>query len=272
MSGEGTPGASTSTKARWTGERGRLLWWTEILYCGVFYIAYSWVRNQQGSNRGAEQQAFTNAKRVIRWEEALGLYIEKPIQAAFLGADSLLKVLNTWYGTAHFVVTFTGFAWCFIRRPERYRRIRNTIGVMTGLALIGFAFFPLMPPRLLPASYGYVDSLKAFGGPWSFDSGAAAMVSNQYAAMPSLHFGWSSWCVYSLWPWAMTARSRVGRWARAMLLLLYPMSTLFTIVVTANHYILDAVGGALAFAVAVVAGKWLDRAALIDRARMRSRN
>jgi PAP2 superfamily len=260
---------SVRSKKRWTGERGKLRVATEVLYCGIFYALYSAVRNSQGSHRGARNQAFTNAKRVIRWEKSLALYFERPAQQAFLGAKWFLQALNTWYGTAHFVVTFIAFAWCFSRRPDRYRRIRNTIGVMTACALVGFAFFPLMPPRLLPASYGFVDSLKTFGGPWSFDSGAVAQVSNQYAAMPSLHFGWSTWCTYTLWPWANNARSTAGRWVRRIALILYPASTLFTIVVTANHYVLDAAGGVVVFLIGRFAGHWLDRAAIIDRVRLR---
>ena len=68
-------------------------------------------------------------------------------------------------------------------------------------------------------------------------------MSNQYAAMPSLHFGWSSWCAFVLWP---AARDRV--WLR-VLLVAYPLATLFAIIVTANHFWLDAVGGALVLGV-----------------------
>jgi PAP2 superfamily len=263
-------GSSTRPKAQWTGERGKLRVATEVIYCGAFYALYTMIRNTQGSNRGSKQQAFTNAKRIIRWEKALSMYFERRAQTAFLDAKWLFQFLNTWYGTAHFIVTFAAFAWCFVRRPQRYRRVRNTIGVMTALALIGFAFFPLMPPRLLPASYGYVDSLKTFGGPWSFESGPVARVSNQYAAMPSLHFGWSTWCTYTLWPWAMTARSKAGQWFRGALLVLYPAVTLFAIVVTANHYVLDAAGGVVVFVIGLWVGKWIDRAAVIDRVRLRA--
>jgi hypothetical protein len=111
-----------------------------------------------------------------------------------------------------------------------------------------------MPPRLLPASYGFVDTLAQVGGLWSFDSGTMKAVSNQYAAMPSMHAGWSLWCVLVLWP------ITEGRpWAKP-LLVAYPLATLFAIVVTANHFWLDAVGGALAltagYAVASAAGSW----------------
>ena len=130
------------------------------------------------------------------------------------------------------------------------------------LALIGFAFFPLMPPRLLPTSYGFVDTLHVFGGPWSFDSGPVAKASNQYAAMPSLHFGWASWCTATFWPWATTRCRRV-------LLVLYPFVTLFAIVVTANHYSLDALGGFVTFLIGSWLGLQLVRLDPVGRSRRR---
>jgi hypothetical protein len=97
-----------------------------------------------------------------------------------------------------------------------------------------------MPPRLLPSSYGFVDTLDKIGGLWSFDSGAMAKVSNQYAAMPSVHCAWAGWCACALVP-------RVKHlWAK-VLAALYPLGTVTVIVLTANHYFLDAVGGLIVF-------------------------
>jgi hypothetical protein len=221
--------------------KGRLRWWREVLYIVVFYAVYSLVRNK-GIDADSVDQAFSHAKGVIRVERMIGLYHEESLQDAFLGQRWFIRFWNIYYGTFHFLVTAFALVWCFQRRPDRYARWRNTLAWTTGLALIGFAFFPLMPPRLLPPSYGFVDTLAKVGGLWSFDSGAMKAVSNQYAAMPSLHFGWSLWCVFMLWP---AAGER--RWAKA-LLVAYPAATLFAILVTANHFWLDAVGGALVFA------------------------
>lgn len=221
--------------------RSRLRWWREILYIGVFYAVYSAVRNA-GTGADSVGAAFDNAKDDIEIERTLGLYHEESIQEAFLGQRWFIKACNIFYGSFHFVVTAAALVWCFRRRPDRYPLWRNTLAATTGLALIGFAFFPLMPPRLLPASYGYVDTLARIGGLWSFESGAMKAVSNQYAAMPSLHFGWSTWCALVLWP-AATGR----RWAQA-LLVAYPLVTLFAIVVTGNHFWLDAAGGAAVLA------------------------
>jgi membrane-associated phospholipid phosphatase len=79
-----------------------------------------------------------------------------------------------------------------------------------------------------------------------------ASISNQYAAMPSLHIGWSTWCAIAVWP--LLRR----RWAKA-LVLLYPAATLFCIVVTGNHFWLDGVGGIIVFSVGSLIGWGLHR-------------
>jgi hypothetical protein len=90
------------------------------------------------------------------------------------------------------------------------------------------------------------------GGLWSFDSGTMQSISNQYAAMPSLHFAWATWCCLALLP---TVRSRLLR----ILLVVYPWLTLFAVVVTANHYWLDAAGGASVLLVGYVIGSAITR-------------
>lgn len=207
----------------------------------VFYGLYTFTRNN-GVATDSARRAFAHARSVIRLERLVGLYHEQAIQEAFLGNEAFIRVWNIFYGTAHFIVTAATLVWLFRRRPALYPRWRNTLAFTTALALIGFTFFPLMPPRLLPPSYGYVDTLADVGGLWSFESGAVAKMSNQYAAMPSLHFGWAAWSA------AVLVRTVRRRWARA-LALAYPLMTLFAIVVTANHFWLDAVGGALALGV-----------------------
>ena len=105
-----------------------------------------------------------------------------------------------------------------------------------------------MPPRLLAehgVHYGFVDTLERYGSLWSFDSGTMQKISNQYAAMPSLHFAWSMWSCLVLFPVLR------HRWAKA-LAVAYPAATLFAIVITGNHYIIDAAGGAAVLGVGYV--------------------
>ncbi len=259
MSGPDTD-TTTATAATRIEARSRLRWWREVLYVAAFYGIYSAVRNIFGSaggvGRAAVDIAFNHAKAVIAIQDAIGLWFEPELQDWYLDlpANGGIRIWNIYYGTAHFVVTVVALVWMFRRQPERYPVWRNTLAAMTALALIGFASFSLMPPRLLDdtsvygacrgaekACHGYqvTDTLAVYGGLWSFDSGAMAQVSNQYAAMPSMHTGWSTWCAIVLWP--LVRR----RWVRA-LVVAYPVATVFCILVTGNHYWLDAVGGLVA--------------------------
>jgi hypothetical protein len=226
---------------------------------------YTGIRNTQGSARVGELHAFNNAKKVIQLERTLHLYVEESIQEAFLGARWFMRTLNIFYGTGHFVVTIVALVWTYLHLPARYPRMRNTLLITTGMALFGFAFFPLMPPRLMPGSYGFVDGLAEYGGSWSFNSGAMQRISNQYAAMPSLHFGWSAWCAISFWPWAMNGRA----W-RKVLLLMYPTFTTFTIVVTGNHFWVDAAGGAAVLSIGYGVALWLARTRWLEWWRART--
>jgi hypothetical protein len=227
----------------------RLRWWKEAVYILAFYAIYTAIRNTQGSASVSATHARHNADRLIGWERAVGLFQEHRIQDAFLDAKGFIQFWNVFYGTAHFIVTAAALIVMFRTMKRRYPLWRNTLACTTALALIGFATFPLMPPRLLGA-YGFVDTLKDIGGLWSFDSGAMQKISNQYAAMPSLHFGWSSWSALVLWP-------AVRSWWLRVLVVLYPFLTLFAIIVTANHYWLDAAGGALALATGFTLARWI---------------
>lgn len=245
----------------------RLLWWKEVLIIVTFYAVYTYIRNTFGSARlspqGAPVHAFNNALHIIDLEKMLGLYVEPDIQKLFLPYTWFIKSWNVYYGTAHFIVTIATFVIVFRRAPGVFARWRNTLACTTAFALVGFSLFPLMPPRLLDDTgrfggraiaeergvgpFGYEDTMVTVGGLWNFDSGTMASISNQYAAMPSLHTGWATWCTLALWP--LVRR----RWLRG-LLVLYPLATLFCIIVTGNHYWIDGLGGLFTLAVGFAMG------------------
>jgi hypothetical protein len=114
--------------------------------------------------------------------------------------------------------------------------------ITTLVALVGFTLLPLAPPRML---HGYVDTVVTFHTWGSFASPSVAKASNEFAAMPSLHIGWSMWCAFTI---VSLARRR---WVR-VIGAVYPFATLFVILGTANHYVLDAAGGAAALVAGVV--------------------
>lgn len=205
---------------------------------GAFYGLYTLVRDLRGTKPVTVYQAFHNARRLISLERVFGLFHEQGFQHYFLHDRELIRLCDDYYGTIHFVAAIGMLVVLFFWFPHHYRLWRNTLAFITGLALIGFYFFPLMPPRLLPASYHFVDTLKVYGGLWNFSSGAVTDVSNQYAAMPSLHTAWSAWT-------ALVLCTLIRPWWGKVLVWLYPAITVFCIVVTANHYFADAIAGLL---------------------------
>jgi len=225
-------------------------WWRELVIIAVFYGLYTLVRDIRSTKPVSYWQAFTNAKRVIHLERDLGILHEQAIQHWFLDDRSFIRFWDDYYGIAHFVVPVAVLLMLFFRFPSHYRLWRNTLAITNLIALVGFTIFPLMPPRLLPDSYHFVDTLRVFGGIWNFSSGPVNQVSNQYAAMPSLHTAWALWCAVALFPVLR------AWWARA-LVLVYPVATIFCIVVTANHYFLDEVAGIAVLGVSYLAARKL---------------
>jgi hypothetical protein len=264
----GTTGAPDEplVEERTPGLDWGLHWWHELIYVVLVYAAYSAVRNQFGSGGGKidPEPAFNHAKAIIQLQRNIGLYFEDSLQRWYLDLPlhGIIRFWNIYYGLFHFVVVAIALVLMFRKAPQRYRLWRNTLAFTTLLALVGFASFSLMPPRLLddPGQYGgcqiyaagqtlpenegqppcdrygFVDTVAKYGGWASFGSEEMAAVSNQYAAMPSMHIGWSTWCALVLAP--LVRR----RWLRA-LVIAYPFFTLFDIMVTANHYWIDGVGG-----------------------------
>lgn len=236
--------------ARLLADGSVLYWWAEILLAGGFYLLYSVIRN---ANEGDTAAAFRNARSLIDLQRFLGLYHEAAIQRWALGWRPSVIAANYFYGSLHFVATIGVLVYLFVRWRDDYPFWRNTLGIATALALIGFTLWPLMPPRLLPDHYGFVDTLARYPTFWSFNQGAVNRISNQYAAMPSVHCAWAMWCACVLVP-----RLR-QRWAK-LLAAAYPVLTVTAIVLTANHYVLDAIGGFAVLLLGFLASRRFTRA------------
>jgi hypothetical protein len=245
-----------STARRWF--RGRTLsdgskiyWWREFIIVLVVDVVYESVRNVSSAK---PDKAYRNAITLIDWQRNMGIWHEHAIQQWALGFTPLIIAANYFYGSVYMGATLFGLFFLYRRFPDDYPMWRNTLALGTLLGLIGFATFPLMPPRLLDDSvllhglndghlFGFVDTLVKYPTFWSFNSDAMKTISNQFAAMPSLHCGWAFWGLAVFYP-------RVRSWWAKTLAVLYPMVTIFVVVITGNHYFLDAVGGIIIFAVA----------------------
>ena len=232
----------------------------EVAAVAAFYLTYSVVRNAFGSAAVDPGVALRNAQWLIEAERSVGLFFEPALQRLVIDNTTLIWLSNVFYGSFHFVVTAVVLAWLFIRHPSDYRRGRNSLAVTTGLAILGFSLFPVMPPRLLGdcgplggcSSPRLVDTIAEVGGLWSFDSGVVASMSNQYAAVPSLHIAWALWC-------ALVVHPRVRSSVLRAMAVLYPIVTLVTTMITANHFWLDAAVGALVVAAGCVIAAKVER-------------
>ena len=249
------PGGRTLSDGR------HLYWWAEVAAIVIFYLVYSAIRN---ANEGGEADAFNNARQIIDWQRSLGIYHEEALQDWALHFKPLIVMMNYFYGSLHFVVTMGVGVYLFRRSSDDYPLWRNTLAITTALALVGFITYPLMPPRLLDAydpggNWGFVDTLARYPTFWSFNSGAVSKVSNQFAAMPSVHCAWALWCAV-----VMAPRMR-PLWAK-VLWSLYPVLTVIVIVLTGNHYVLDAVGGFIALGLGYLLARAFTRAGRSRRA------
>ncbi|MDH2390533.1 phosphatase PAP2 family protein [Streptomyces sp. HNM0663] len=250
------PDTATVPDTATAGRRPR--WQPELLLIAVVYAAYSGGRLLA---RGDVTTAVDHGLAILRAEKALALDLEHPLNRLFSSTPALGIPADFVYASLHYLVTPAVLIWLFRRRPARYRAARAWLMISTLLGLVGFTLVPTCPPRLLDAAHGFVDTMAQFssygwwGGEASAPRGLGGM-TNQYAAMPSLHVGWALWCGAVLWRHGRTAPTKafaVG----------YPLLTAVVVMGTANHYFLDAVAGAAVMGV----GALLTRPAmrLLDR-------
>jgi hypothetical protein len=193
--------------------------------------------------QGADAAAARNARWVIDLERSLGAFNERTVQRWAMDVPGVIEFLNRYYVWIHFPASIAFLVWVFVRRRTAFAMIRTWFTVVTLAALVIHVAFPLAPPRMTP---GFVDTLDVFG-PDIYSNDPGGSVANQFAAMPSLHFGWALMVAIGIG--RLTTRS-----TRAWMV--HPVITLLAIVATGNHYWIDA---AVAGVLVVVAVRWVDR-------------
>jgi hypothetical protein len=235
----GDPRITRGVLGRWWHSRFGAAFGRELALVIALLLAYKYGRFLV---RGHVTQALENARDVIGIERSLGMFTEARLQELVDTNVTVVRFLNVYYLGAHVVVTAAAFIWLYVRHADVYRRFRNVMVVMTVVGLAIHLGFPLAPPRMFP-KLGFVDTARLVG-PASYGAGSPYKgFANQFAAMPSLHFGWAL-----VIAWAVLLATK-SRWR--YLVLLHPFLTLAAIVLTANHYWIDAVAALLLFAVSL---------------------
>ena len=226
----------------------RLEWWAEFPLLLVVYQLFE-------AARGRIHPHATPAIRNARWLEDLERWTwtlhEGRLNQFVFAHKTLAQAMNIYYGTIHFIVPPVVLIWLWRRRPEFYGRARTSLAALTVLGMVFFVFTPLAPPRFVPAAaHATFHDTTPYGGLGPLDRGNFKD-DNPYAAMPSLHVAWSTWCACMI----IAAGRRRRRW----LALLYPTLTLIVVMGTANHWFLDGVGGWIVLAAGWGLATWLWR-------------
>lgn len=197
----------------------------------LFAFIYFGYRLGQGLVSDQYPAARANADALIGWEKSLGMYFELGWHQFFMDTGLTMEVINWYYENMHFPITLLALVWVFLHFHDKYGVVRNFWLLFTLGAFIVQWIVPMMPPRLMP-ELGFIDiSSTRPGGIYSEDE--LGPLTNQIAAMPSVHFGWSMF--------AAMAVIYVRRHWTSWLALIHPAVTFLAIVATANHWVLDAV-------------------------------
>lgn len=211
----------------------------ELVLVAAAYEVYAHVRDLHGRSGGAGafHVALGHGRDVMDIERTLHLDPEHWLQSLVIHHHGLLHVMAVFYLSAHVLATASTLIFLYVRRPAIYRRARNVLLLVTFAAVGLFALFPTAPPRLLQGS-GLQDTLAITGGLWSYNGGALEKIADPYAAMPSLHLGWSTWVAMSL----ALAFSHWS-WRRRALFFTYPTIVTLNVLATGAHWFLDTVAG-----------------------------
>jgi hypothetical protein len=214
------------------------------------YFAYRLVRGLVEHNANV---AFAHAKDLISLERTLHLFVEPSVQAWASGSHAVMLAASWLYVNAQTSVTIGALLYLYLRHNRSFYFVRNMFMIAMAIALVGYIVFPTAPPRFMP-EWGFIDSVSDFTGVRvSHQSASASALFNPYAAVPSMHVAFA---LMIGWPLSRLVRRRLV----GVLWILYPFLMTFVIVATANHFILDALLGAMTAGASAYGATWLARA------------
>lgn len=248
MSAPEPPAAAEAVAARST----RLLNSIWVEFGTLLFLASCYVVIRADSTDHNKVIASDHARRIADAEGWIFHQLELSLNHWLVGVTWLAVAACYFYALMHFMMT--PLVLFLSRRLGGWQYWRGywSLVVVCAIALVLYANFPVAPPRLMP-DLGAVDVMREFSR-WGWWEGAASAprglgdATNQYAAMPSLHFGWSLWCGIQMWGFG-SRRWRVAAVA-------YPTVQALVVIATANHFGLDVVAGGVCVITAylIVAG------------------
>jgi membrane-associated phospholipid phosphatase len=201
----------------------------ELALVSAAWLAYFGIR---ALTEGGREAAVAHAHSLLALEQDLGLAWEDEAQELVHDHGWFLTFTNWVYIWGHWpVIAVTAF-WLFRRFPPAYRRLRDAMFVSGAIGLTIFALVPVAPPRL--AELGLLDTVTTYST--SYRALQPPALTNVYAAMPSLHFGWDLLVGIAIF-------TQARGWILRSLGIAMPFLMGVAVVATANHFVLDVVAG-----------------------------
>jgi membrane-associated phospholipid phosphatase len=207
-------------------------------------ILYNWVRVL---TQGSEEAAFRHARHLLDLEDGLGIAWERSAQELVLARPHLVSFFNGVYTWAFWPTVVASLTLLYVRDRPRYFVMRDSLFISGAIGLVVFASFPVAPPRFLD---GFVDTVADL----STQEVVAhpGILVNRYAAMPSFHVGWMLLA-------AIVVRPALPRRPFQVIPFVLAALMIATVVVTANHYVVDAMAGILVSMIGLFAARRIDR-------------
>eukprot|EP00457_Paulinella_chromatophora_P002892 gb/GEZN01002897.1/.p1 GENE.gb/GEZN01002897.1/~~gb/GEZN01002897.1/.p1 ORF type:complete len:752 (-),score=88.09 gb/GEZN01002897.1/:5-2260(-) len=245
----------------------------ELLLGLVSLLLYTVARNSLGSTAIPKEVALANAETLLTLEALLMIDYELWVQSIFLQWPTIVWLFNGFYTICHVAIPISVLIYlCSLaalnaNHQGHYYYYRSIWILTSWLSLLGLAFFPVMPPRLIAECedafgaclgdrYPFVDTQRHFAHMWwGWQDPSHKRIYNHYGSCPSLQAAWALWATLAIWPYVNRKRFRTV-WT-----CYYPMTCLATIV-TGNHYVLDELAGVLLFIISLLLGNWIHEYAL----------
>jgi PAP2 superfamily len=255
----------------------------DLLEAAIVAVAFLLYFGVRGAVIDRPEAAYRHALDIIDVQRSLGFFWEDDLNNWVKDKLFVSQAMNLVYFYLHFPLIIVFGIWLYYFRREKYTLTRDAFLASGAIALVVYWLYPVAPPRELPElavqfdpnapAYvsGFLDTLQVHLG-YAYDTQSTRAFVNPYAAMPSLHFGWDLLLglaiIWAFWPAKEASKvteppklSKL-RWFRVLALmgLALPILQVFSITMTANHFLLDAAaGGVVAVAgigVAVVLQRW----------------
>jgi hypothetical protein len=213
----------------------------EILGTSAILVVYFFLR---GIRPEDVESSVARSLALIRFEQQARIFWEVRIQELFIDRALAITAANWIYAWAHYVILISIALWLVVTNPVRFRFVRNVMLVSAVIGVVTYWLFPAAPPRLMELhgfDFGFVDTVHGEGSNAYYLQPGPFV--NDYAALPSFHFGWMALASAAIWVNTTNWRVRAGAVSLSVVMT-------WAIVVTGNHYFFDMIFGGVVIAFA----------------------